>query len=161
MLFCLQYVKWMNSGTRVELDCTHPIPSDLFSLGKCALPGTQTDFNYHPHADKCKLYHLNQGCWEKYQQPQICRGYHSNGRKRRGTKEPFDEGERGEWKHWLKAQHSKIHGIQSYNFMANRWGKGGNNDRFYFLGLQSLWMVTEAMKLKDTCSLEESYDKPR
>ena len=85
----------------------------------------------------------------------------SNGRKRRGTKEPFDEGERGEWKHWLKAQHSKIHGIQSYHFMANRWGKGENNDRFYFLGLQSLWMVTEAMKLKDTCSLEESYDKPR
>ena len=27
--------------------------------------------------------------------------------------------------------------------------------RLYFLGLQSLQMVTEAMKLKDTCSLEE------
>ena len=26
---------------------------------------------------------------------------------------------------------------------------------------QSLWMVTGAMKLKDACSLEESYDKPR
>ena len=24
-------------------------------------------------------------CWEKYQQPWICRGYHSNGRKQRGT----------------------------------------------------------------------------
>ena len=27
------------------------------------------------------------------------------GRKWRGTKEPLDEGERGEWKSWLKAQH--------------------------------------------------------
>ena len=30
-----------------------------------------------------------------------------NGRKWRGTKEPLDEGERGEWKGWLKTQHSK------------------------------------------------------
>ena len=30
---------------------------------------------------------------------------HPNGRKWRGTKEPLDEGERGEWKSWLKAQH--------------------------------------------------------
>ena len=30
-----------------------------------------------------------------------------NGRKQRGTKEPPDEGERGEWKSWLKTQHSK------------------------------------------------------
>ena len=43
----------------------------------------------------------------KYQQPQICKWYHSNGRKWRGTKEPFDEGERGEWKSWLKTQHWK------------------------------------------------------
>ena len=40
----------------------------------------------------------------------------------------------------------------SHHFMANRWGKKGNSDRFYFLGLT----VTEAMKLKDTCSLEEN-----
>ena len=33
---------------------------------------------------------------------------------------------------------------------------------FYFLDLQkSLQMVTTAMKLKDTCSLKKSYDKPR
>ena len=44
---------------------------------------------------------------EKYQQPQIRRWYHSNGRKWRGTKEPLDEGERGEWKSWLKTQHSR------------------------------------------------------
>ena len=29
------------------------------------------------------------------------------GRKWRGTKEPLDEGERGEWKSWLKTQHLK------------------------------------------------------
>ena len=29
------------------------------------------------------------------------------GRKWRRTKEPFDESERGEWKSWLKAQHSE------------------------------------------------------
>ena len=30
-----------------------------------------------------------------------------NGRKRRGTKEPLDEGEGVEWKSWLKTQHSE------------------------------------------------------
>ena len=48
----------------------------------------------------------NQDRWEKYQQPQICR-CHSNGRKWRGTKKPVDEDEKGEWKSWLKIQHSK------------------------------------------------------
>ena len=47
-------------------------------------------------------------------------------------------------------------GIQSHHFMANRWGSNGNSDRFYFLGApKSLQMVTAAIKLKDTCSLEE------
>ena len=35
----------------------------------------------------------NQDCWEKYQEPQVCRWYHLNGRKWRGTKEPIDEEE--------------------------------------------------------------------
>ena len=45
--------------------------------------------------------------------------YHFNGRKSRGTKEPLDEGERGEGKSWLKTQHSKNkdHGIWSHHFM--------------------------------------------
>ena len=55
----------------------------------------------------CRVHHVkcwagwlkscNQYCWEKYQQLQISRWYHFNGRKQRGTKEPL-EGERGEWK---------------------------------------------------------------
>ena len=36
----------------------------------------------------------------------LCRWHHPYGRKRR-TKELLDESERGEWKSWLKAQHSK------------------------------------------------------
>ena len=40
-------------------------------------------------------------------QSQICRWYHSNGRKWRGTKGPVNKGDRGEWKSWLKTQHSK------------------------------------------------------
>ena len=49
---------------------------------------------------------------------------------------PLDESERGEWKSWLKAQHSqnKDHGIWSHHFMANRWG---NSERLYFLGFQN------------------------
>ena len=47
----------------------------------------------------------NQDRQEKHQQPQICRCYHSNGRKWRGTEEPLDEGEGGEWKSWLKTKH--------------------------------------------------------
>ena len=43
-----------------------------------------------------------------YQQPHICRWYHSNGRKRRETKEPLDEGERGEWKADLNLTFKKL-----------------------------------------------------
>ena len=76
--------------------------------------------------------------------------------KQRGTKKPPDESERGDWKSWLKIQHSKKedHGIWSDHFMENRetmemW-------QTLFLGaLKSLQMVTAAMKLKDTCSLKE------
>ena len=42
----------------------------------------------------------------KYQLPQICTWHHPCGRKRR-TKESLDESERGEWKSWLKTQHSE------------------------------------------------------
>ena len=46
--------------------------------------------------------------------------YHKSafyGRKWRRTKEPLDESERGEWKSWLKAQHSENedHGIRSHH----------------------------------------------
>ena len=81
----------------------------------------------------------NQDCQEKYQQPQTCRWYHSNGRKWR-TKEPLDEGERGEWKSWLKTQHSKKTKIMASGPITSQQidgRKSGNNGRFYFLGLQN------------------------
>ena len=44
--------------------------------------------------------------------------------------------ESGEWKNWLKAQHSENqdHGIRSHHFMGNR---RGNSVRLYFSGLQN------------------------
>ena len=54
-------------------------------------------------------------------------------------------------------QETKIKALVK-SLCANRWGKSGNSDRFYFLGLKMVQMVqmeTESMKLKDTCSLEE------
>ena len=52
------------------------------------------------------------------------------------TKKPLDESERGEWKSWLKAQHSENedHGFWSHHFMGNRWGNSGNSGRLYLFG---------------------------
>ena len=54
-------------------------------------------------------------------------------------KKPLDKSESGEWKSWLKAQHSENedHDIQFHHFMANRWGNSRNSDRLYFGGLQN------------------------
>ena len=59
-------------------------------------------------------------------------------RKRRGTKEPLDDSERGEGKAGLKLN------IQKTKIMApgpmtswNRRGTSGSSDRLYFLGLQN------------------------
>ena len=50
---------------------------------------------------------------------------------------------------------NEYHGIWSHHFMGNRWGNSGNSVRLCFLGAsKSLQMVTAAMKLKDTYSLE-------
>ena len=46
--------------------------------------------------------------------------------------------------------------------MANTWGDNGNSDIFYFGGLQTLQIVTAAMKLKDpSIAWKESYDQSR
>ena len=59
----------------------------------------------------------------------------------------------------LNIQKTKIM-IWSHHFMGNRWGNSGNSVRLYFIlfyfgAPKSLQMVTAAMKLKDTYSLEE------
>ena len=45
--------------------------------------------------------------------------------------------------------------------MANRKGKSGDGQILFSWAPKSLWMVTAAMKLKDTYPWKESYDKPR
>ena len=37
----------------------------------------------------------------------------------------------------LKISKKLDHGIEFHHFMANRWGKNGNSDRLYILGLQN------------------------
>ena len=61
-----------------------------------------------------------------------------NGKKWRGTKEPFDEGgkETGKAGFKLNIQKIKIM-VSSPILMANRWGNNGNSERFYFLRLQN------------------------
>ena len=83
------------------------------------------------------------------------------GRKWRRTKEPFDENERGEWKSWIKTQHSKNsdHGIWCHHFMANKWGNNGNSDKLFSWAPKSLQMVTVAMKLRDACSLQQKLQQ--
>ena len=99
----------------------------------------------------------NQDCWQKYQQPQICRWYHSNGIKWRGTEELLDEGERGEWKSGLRFN------IQKMKIMASgpitSWQVDGEKWKWWQIlfswAPRSLRMVTAAIKLKYICSLEE------
>ena len=59
-------------------------------------------------------------------------------------------------KSWLKTQHSenKDHGVWSHHFKVNRGGNIGNRETLFWGPPKSLQMVTAAMKLKDTCSLE-------
>ena len=78
----------------------------------------------------------NQDCWDKYQQSQICRWYHPNDRKWEGTKKLLDKGERGEWKSWLKTQHSKNqhHSIQSITSRQVEGEKVDAMTDYIFLG---------------------------
>ena len=99
---------------------------------------------------------LNQDFQEKHQ-PQICRWYHSNGIKWRRTKEPLDEGKRGEWKSGLRFN------IQKMKIMASgpitSWQVDGEKWKWWQIlfswAPRSLRMVTAAIKLKYICSLEE------
>ena len=53
----------------------------------------------------------------------------------------------------LNIQKTKV--IEGHHFMANRWENNGYSDRLYFWAPKSLQMVTEVMKSKDACSLDE------
>ena len=83
----------------------------------------------------CMVTSWNQDRQEKHQHPQICKWYHSSGRKLRGTKEPLDEGKGREWKSQLKT-------TKKTKFMASSpitsWQIKGENVEvvtdFLFLG---------------------------
>ena len=71
---------------------------------------------------------------------------------------PLDEGERGDWKSWLKTQHSE--NLRSWHPVLSLHGKGmgkmWKQCQISFSGApKSMHTVTAAKKLKDACSLEE------
>ena len=70
---------------------------------------------------------------------------------------------KGEWKSWLKTQHSKnsYHGLSSHHFMAINGKQWKQWQILFSWAPKSLQTVTAVMKLKVTCSLEEKLDKPR
>ena len=74
----------------------------------------------------------------------------------RRTKEPLDEGERGEWKAGLKLNFQKTKIIVSSPITS--WQIAVETMEtvidFIFLGSKITAEVTAAMKLKDACSLE-------
>ena len=72
--------------------------------------------------------------------------------------ETLDEGERGEWKSWLKTRYTNTKIMASGPITS--WQIDGEKmetvtNFFFSWAPKSLWTVTAAMKLKDTCSLEE------
>ena len=80
------------------------------------------------------------------------------GRKQRGTKQPLDESERGEWKSWLK--NSIFKKLRSKpvipSLYVKRMGKSMETvTDFIFLGSKITADGDYSMKLKDACSLEE------
>ena len=55
----------------------------------------------------------------------------------------------------LSIQKTRIMVSGPSHFTADRWGNNGNSERLFSWAPKSLHMVTAAMKLKDSCSLEE------
>ena len=117
----------------------------------------------------------NQDCQEKYQQPQICRWYHPYGRKWRGTKEPLDEDERGEWKTGLKLNiqktkitayspitswqidGEKVEGVTDFIFLGSKITVDGDCSqeikRCLLLRRKAITNLDSALKNKDTTLL--------
>ena len=74
----------------------------------------------------------------------------------RGTKEPFDEGERREWKNCLNSTFKKWRSWYLVPSPQGKYGEKWKQWQTLFWGTpKSLPIVTAAMKLTDACSLEE------
>ena len=81
------------------------------------------------------------------------------------SEEELDESERGEWKSWLKAQHSKKKKIRSQHLVpslhANRWEKLEIVAGFIFLGSKITADGDCSHEIKTLAPWKKSYDKPR
>ena len=150
-------------------------PSRLQSMGSQELDTTQWLKPPPPH---CRIHHVkcqarwstswNQAGQEKYQQPQIYRWYHSNGRKWRGTILPPDEGERGEWKAGLKLniQNNKIMAsgpMTSWQIEGEKVEVVGENGEkwtdFIFLSSKITADSDCSHEIKTLAPWKERYDK--
>ena len=92
---------------------------DWFKIGK----GVQDGYILTPCLFKCLCRVRHAKCWAGWLSDIQMIPTHS--RMWKGTKEPLEDGERGEWKSWLKTQHSwhNDHGIQSHHFMQTDGGE--------------------------------------
>ena len=86
--------------------------TDWFKIEKgiwqgCLLSPCLFKLNAWAHHEKCQAGWLTSWNQERqnHQLSQLCGWYYSNGRKWRGTKEPLEEGEGGEWNSWLKTEY--------------------------------------------------------
>ena len=150
--------QWTGSKLRKEyikaVYC-HPAYLTYMQSTSCKMPDWLTSWN--------------QDYWEKYQQPQICRWYHSTGIKQRGTKELLirvkEESEKAGLNSAFKVLRSwnpALPLLQSTKIMESSpttsWKIDGEKvetvTNIFHRTPKSLWTMTAAMKLKDACSLE-------
>ena len=93
------------------------------------------------HPVKCQvgwITNRNQDCWEKYQQPQMCRWYHPNVESKEELKNlliKVKENEKAGLK--LSIQKTKIVASGPITSWQIDGGKNGNSERLYFLVLQN------------------------
>ena len=133
---------WERSTSRLSI--FHPVYLTSMESKSCEMPG------WMKHELESRLL-------EKYQQTQICRLYHSNGRKWRGTKILLMKVKEENEKAGLKLNIPKTEIMASGPITS--WQIDQEKVKMWQILFSwapgSLWTMTIAMKLKDTCSLGE------
>ena len=93
--------------------------TDLFQIGKAVCQGCIVSsclFNLHAEyiMQNARLDEAQSGVkvLREISIPQICRWHYLYGRKQRGSEEPLDESERGEWKSWQSSTFRKLRSCQ-------------------------------------------------
>ena len=177
---------WQNVVQEATVRTGHKT-TDWFQIGKgvqqvCTL--SPCLFNLYAqyimcHAGVGWLTGWNQDCHKTHQQPQLCRWYHSNGRKWRETKEPLDKSQRGEGKSWLKTQHlktkimascpiasqkidrKKVETLTDFIFLGYKITVDGDSSneikRHLLLGRKAMTTRDKVLKSKDTTLLAKVH----